>query len=429
MLPEEMEKALHRTGKRINAQIGESTHPLNILIMKFSEMFIAHYYDLVEALRVDKIGEFKRRKNYTEITGIGAANCGFYQPKDLNTYSETTAVAIKNLQCFFKLMLSSALLYYRPVIPNMLINELREQLITQLSEIVLRFDVYNIIFALFKIENIAQEFCLTEKLKEFSAVTPEELGVSKYFCLNPSSGLLEIFEKQLLEYKPPEFISTQNCKFGYLLIVFLVGIQGSDEEEEEKYNINETIYGDNSKLVAEDSIKNEQPSMIELMSRLTTSPYEEAVDKLRTLQKIESPTDKLKCVSSLNGIICESVDNFWKGINLDSDDLYIDADQFMSIFVFILIKVHMSDLFTHLNMINEFTTISARSNLNGYSLATLQACLYHILNLERASLFQKQSMHIPSNFFPQASLAQPKALDFDLMDELFQEDLEKRKSV
>ncbi len=148
------------------------------------------------------------------------------------------------------------------------------------------------------------------------------------------------------------------------------------------------------------------------MSRLATQPYQEAIDQLKKLGNLKSPMKKLNAIAKLNGIICKAVDEFWKGIQLDPDNLFIDADQFLCIFVYVIIKSHISDLFTHLNIINEFTTNSSRSNVSGYSLATLQACMYHILTMEKKAILEDESSSIPNQTL--FSLANPNPFNIDI---------------
>eukprot|EP00831_Metopus_contortus_P031273 TRINITY_DN25530_c0_g1_i1.p1 TRINITY_DN25530_c0_g1~~TRINITY_DN25530_c0_g1_i1.p1 ORF type:complete len:135 (+),score=31.34 TRINITY_DN25530_c0_g1_i1:113-517(+) len=63
-----------------------------------------------------------------------------------------------------------------------------------------------------------------------------------------------------------------------------------------------------------------------------------------------------------------------------------DADHYLSILIFIIIKAQVPDLFTHVCLTNEFATLGSSSSYNAYCLTTLQACFYHILNVDVTSL-------------------------------------------
>ena len=110
-------------------------------------------------------------------------------------------------------------------------------------------------------------------------------------------------------------------------------------------------------------------------------PYLSAIDSLKKIRRHETPLNKMRVVCSLSKVILGCVDEFWQGMEISKDQLTIDADMLLSIFTFIASKSHLTELFGHIRLINEFTTPYVRATNFGYYLSTLEVALTHLCSM------------------------------------------------
>ena len=69
-------------------------------------------------------------------------------------------------------------------------------------------------------------------------------------------------------------------------------------------------------------------------------------------------------------------------IIMTSSLLNIDADELMSIFIYIIIKAQMPNLLIHMKIIKDFTTSITKTTMMGYYFATLEASILFILDFD-----------------------------------------------
>ncbi len=81
-----------------------------------------------------------------------------------------------------------------------------------------------------------------------------------------------------------------------------------------------------------------------------------AIDKLKEIKKFENPIKKAKIIEQAKNLIAVCIDEFWEGLNVSSDKLTLDADQFLSIIIYSLAKSKIKDLPGHIKLIEEFTS-------------------------------------------------------------------------
>lgn len=90
-------------------------------------------------------------------------------------------------------------------------------------------------------------------------------------------------------------------------------------------------------------------------------PYNSAIKRLRKLTNMNSPIDKMRCITQTSSKMVKCIDAFWEGMNnRDKWEKVLDADQILMIFIYVIIKANVKDLFAHLKVINEFSTPSIR---------------------------------------------------------------------
>ena len=72
--------------------------------------------------------------------------------------------------------------------------------------------------------------------------------------------------------------------------------------------------------------------------------------------------------------------------------LSIDADELMTIFMYIVYKAHMPLLYVHSDFINYFTSPTTKSTMIGYYYTTLKGCLDYLLEVKNKEEFTKETL-------------------------------------
>lgn len=114
------------------------------------------------------------------------------------------------------------------------------------------------------------------------------------------------------------------------------------------------------------------------------SSYEQAIKMLKSINRYRVPFEKMILIATLASEITECVNEFWKDFEniITSSLLNIDADELMTIFIYVVIKAHMPELLIHSKFIKEFTTSNSRSTMIGYYFTTLEASIIYILSVK-----------------------------------------------
>ena len=87
-------------------------------------------------------------------------------------------------------------------------------------------------------------------------------------------------------------------------------------------------------------------------------------------------------IASISSEITKCVNNYWKGMEhyINPTLLNINADELISIFIFIIIKSQMPELLIHKKIISNFTTKNIKLSTIGYFNITLEESVQYILN-------------------------------------------------
>jgi hypothetical protein len=133
-------------------------------------------------------------------------------------------------------------------------------------------------------------------------------------------------------------------------------------------------------------------------------PYEQAIKLIKSIKKYKVPFEKMMLIATISTEITECVNNFWKNFDkiITSSMLNIDADELMTIFIYIIIKSQMPELLVQTKIIKEFTTSTTRSSMMGYYFTTLEASLIYIISVkDKSELLNKEKYRkslIPSKY-------------------------------
>jgi len=316
--------------KAIDLSLKDTTNPFNMLIVAFRKIFTTHFEAGIREFKAEFYNEYDENFDKTKLEP-------FFVPKPLKLKCKKTQEALSSLQKFIRLILDCLADMYNVVLDFNRLNALKEQLINSLIEIIIDKEVYTVIFMFLRMENKAEEARIEYHINKLKGVTPEQLNVSPFLCLN-------------------------KCTWNDKVLNHIQNKENGNWKETLKRRIEEN-----------------------------KNPYKKAIEKLKESRSFDTPMSKLSAITTLNPAICECINSFWKEIPINKEKLLIDADQYLAILVYIVIKAEAKDLFTHISLANEFATLASTSSYNAYCLTTLQASFYHLMNLNIDDLIKNDS--------------------------------------
>ena len=120
-------------------------------------------------------------------------------------------------------------------------------------------------------------------------------------------------------------------------------------------------------------------------------PYGKAIEYIQTMKDYCTPLDKLSIIALTSVLITESIDNFWKGKKIEKKLLNIDADELMSIFLYITYNMDLPSIYTELDFINYFTGSITKQSMIGYYYTTIEGCLNFIMSAKTKEDLNKKS--------------------------------------
>ena len=113
-------------------------------------------------------------------------------------------------------------------------------------------------------------------------------------------------------------------------------------------------------------------------------PYETAITLLKQIEKYKAPFEKMLIFASLGDEIKNCIDDFWKDMEgyVKSDILGVEAEQLMTIFIYIISKAQINDILVHCKLIQLFTTSVIKSSMIGYYYSNAEASVTFIQTLK-----------------------------------------------
>lgn len=123
-------------------------------------------------------------------------------------------------------------------------------------------------------------------------------------------------------------------------------------------------------------------------------PYLSAIKLMKSLKKYKTPFEKIILIAAINDQIMESVTDFWKDMEpyIEKDYLFIEADEIMSIFLYIIIQTQMPEILLECKIINNFTTKFTKRFSIAYNYTLLEGSLDYISGInDIKELYQKEN--------------------------------------
>ena len=113
-------------------------------------------------------------------------------------------------------------------------------------------------------------------------------------------------------------------------------------------------------------------------------PYETAIQLIKQIKKYKTPFEKMMIIANISNEITDCINDFWQEMEeyIKKDYLSIEAEQIMTIFIYIIIKSGIIDIFVHCKIIKLFTTCTTKSSMIGYYYSTVEASITYIKTLK-----------------------------------------------
>lgn len=316
----------------IEKSLKKTENPFNILIEKFKRIFLQRF-------TLKNHGECLRQQG--------------------NPESKSLKVALESIEHFIKLIMCSMVLFYKGFLENKYLIFYRGSFAASIMNITIKGDIYKVLIELVMKEHIEEEGIIIKKIESMKDCSPRDLGINEYLSLDESSPLLKVAEKSLMEF-------SESCPI-------LINRDSTQTIQMNKEEGKSPVRNRDSSIILPEEI---------LREHFKTPPYQDPIKALKKFEQINSPLKVLKLLTEINNIICSCIDTFWHGSNIEKDKIRIDADQYLSIMIYIIIKANIPYLYSKITLINEIIKIIGPSKYNAYCLNTVNACFYYFLNTD-----------------------------------------------
>ena len=99
----------------------------------------------------------------------------------------------------------------------------------------------------------------------------------------------------------------------------------------------------------------------------------------------------MQTIASVSIEITECINTYWNGNDsiISNSLLNLDADDIMSIFIYIIIRSKIYDILVHSKFIKEFTTSITKSTMMGYYYVTMEASLMFLFEVKDVQSLSK----------------------------------------
>ena len=400
----------------IRSQLDKDDHPISKIIKKFSEVYIE-----ILNKRYESVRESKNSSKINEIKGEII--------KDIQSFVEIISVGLK-------------LFYSRTINYESFISE-KDEFINLICFFLFKDNNFYInLFRFFELSNEEKKNNFKIKKIDLGELAPEDFDVPPQFCLNKitkdlkekksyqnnaflkkkkkKAEIVDYFEK--LDTNKEVFnnsvFNKNYCFDGFQNINKLDKIDNGNKflsfndektEPQPKNYKNNLIKDDNSfaptKTVSSykdfsetfnslnetliekyEEEMNDNPSKLDIPKLDNpdkideNSPYSEEIKYIQTIKDFNIPLDKLTIIALTSVLITDEVDNYWKGEKVFKDYLTIEADDLMSIYLYIIYNMDLPSIFTELDFIKYFTGSTTKQSMIGYYFSTIEGCLTFIMD-------------------------------------------------
>ena len=335
--------------------------------------------------------------------------------KDIQSFIDTTSISLK-------------LFYSKSINYQLFISE-KDEFINLISYFLFKEnDFYNIIFNLFELSNIEKYKKLRDKKNSLGEISTRDAGINQKFCLDENNkknidvhsnekkekpGIIQYFER-IDEFKERyasfnEKISKESSNFSRQKFDFTYSFDYNNKKNKIKNDKNKeksiqrsntiTNYKEFSERVnRNDTTLKEKleadmdnnPSTIDFPEIKDSKnelniPYGEAIYYFKNIKDYNVPLDKLTIIALVSVLITDCIDEFWKTEmeNLDTKFLKVDADELISIYLYIIYNLDLPSLYTQLDFIENFTGSITKQSMIGYYFTSVVGSLEFIMSSDK----------------------------------------------
>ena len=354
----------------------------------------------------DKIDdELKGEINYKKMQVI----------KDIQSFIDTTSISLK-------------LFYSKSINYQLFISE-KDEFINLISYFLFKEnDFYNNIFNLFELSNIEKYKKLRDKKNSLGEISTRDAGINQKFCLDENNkknidvhsnekkekpGIIQYFEK-IDEFKERyasfnEKVSKESSNFSKQKFDFTYSFDYNNKKNKIKNNKNKEksiqrsntittykefseIFNRNDTTLKEklEADMDNNPSTIDFPEIKDSKnelniPYGEAIYYFKNIKDYNVPLDKLTIIALVSVLITDCIDEFWKTEmeNLDTKFLKVDADELISIYLYIIYNLDLPSLYTQLDFIENFTGSITKQSMIGYYFTSVVGSLEFIMSSDK----------------------------------------------
>ena len=354
----------------------------------------------------DKIDdELKGEINYKKMQVI----------KDIQSFIDTTSISLK-------------LFYSKSINYQLFISE-KDEFINLISYFLFKEnDFYNNIFNLFELSNIEKYKKLRDKKNSLGEISTKDAGINQKFRLDENNkknidvhsnekkekpGIIQYFEK-IDEFKERyasfnEKVSKESSNFSKQKFDFTYSFDYNNKKNKIKNNKNKeksiqrsntiTTYKEFSEIINKNNTTlkekleadmDNNPSTIDFPEIKDSKnelniPYGEAIYYFKNIKDYNIPLDKLTIIALVSVIITDCIDEFWKTEmeNLDTKFLKVDADELISIYLYIIYNLDLPSLYTQLDFIENFTGSITKQSMIGYYFTSVVGSLEFIMSSDK----------------------------------------------
>ena len=354
----------------------------------------------------DKIDdELKGEINYKKMQVI----------KDIQSFIDTTSISLK-------------LFYSKSINYQLFISE-KDEFINLISYFLFKEnDFYNNIFNLFELSNIEKYKKLRDKKNSLGELSTKDAGINQKFRLDENNkknidvhsnekkekpGIIQYFER-IDEFKERyasfnEKVSKESSNFSKQKFDFTYSFDYNNKKNKIKNNKNKeksiqrsntiTTYKEFSEIINKNNTTlkekleadmDNNPSTIDFPEIKDSKnelniPYGEAIYYFKNIKDYNIPLDKLTIIALVSVLITDCIDEFWKTEmeNLDSKFLKVDADELISIYLYIIYNLDLPSLYTQLDFIEHFTGSITKQSMIGYYFTSVVGSLEFIMSSEK----------------------------------------------
>ena len=354
----------------------------------------------------DKIDdELKGEINYKKMQVI----------KDIQSFIDTTSISLK-------------LFYSKSINYQLFISE-KDEFINLISYFLFKEnDFYNNIFNLFELSNIEKYKKLRDKKNSLGEISTKDAGINQKFRLDENNkknidvhsnekkekpGIIQYFER-IDEFKERyasfnEKVSKESSNFSKQKFDFTYSFDYNNKKNKIKNNKNKEksiqrsntittykefseIFNRNDTTLKEklEADMDNNPSTIDFPEIKDSKnelniPYGEAIYYFKNIKDYNIPLDKLTIIALVSVLITDCIDEFWKTEmeNLDSKFLKVDADELISIYLYIIYNLDLPSLYTQLDFIENFTGSITKQSMIGYYFTSVVGSLEFIMSSDK----------------------------------------------